>query len=172
MRSTGRGKVLAATGSGGISQRQRGARGRIHLVAVVGLEDLDVVGHRQRLRGAADDVQQHVERQAGVGRDQHGDLPGGGVDALLRAGVDSPVVPIISATPASAQASAVAPTASAREKSITTSIEGSNAGRSAVTAIPTALPPARIPASWPTAAEPGRAIAAARRGRGIGTRSP
>jgi hypothetical protein len=60
-----------------LAHLQRGARGRIDLVAVVRLDDLDVVAGGQRLGGHLQQLERDVHAHAHVGRHHDGHVAGG-----------------------------------------------------------------------------------------------
>ena len=67
---------VAAAGAGQhLAHGQRGAAGRVDLVAVVGLDDLDVVALGQRTRRHVEQLEHDVHAQAHVRRHDDGDVP-------------------------------------------------------------------------------------------------
>ncbi|KAG5718422.1 hypothetical protein E4T56_gene13963, partial [Termitomyces sp. T112] len=84
------GQADLAPARGGLAQQQRRARGRVHLHAVMGLDDLDVPILAEALGRFLDQKGQHVDAQRRIAGLQHGDFVGGLIQqpvvAFLKAG--------------------------------------------------------------------------------------
>ena len=79
---------MARPARGGLAEQQRGARGRIDLVAVVHLQDLDVeILRPERLRGLLDQHGEQIDAEAHIAGFDDGRVTGGGGDlgVVLRA---------------------------------------------------------------------------------------
>ena len=88
-------KPDAAAARGGLAEQQRGAGGRIDLVAVVHLEDLDVeILGLERLRRLLDQDGEQVDAEAHIAGFDDGRMAGGGGDLARRPLASQPVVPM------------------------------------------------------------------------------
>ncbi len=111
-------QVAAERAGHDFAHLQRGAGRRVDLVAVMRLDDLDVVAFRETLRGHLQQLHRHVDAHAHVGREHDR-----GVARQRRAmaalpASSKPVVPMIILMPCSAQYSRCSSVPSGRVKSI------------------------------------------------------
>jgi hypothetical protein len=142
-----------------LAHLQRGAAGRVDLVAVVGLDDLDVVALVASAARPCPAAQHDVDAHAHVGRQHDGDVLAAAAISAFWASL-KPVVPMTARTPCRRQAARCASVPSGRVKSISTSARARPACRSAVIATPVVLAE-KAPASWPSAGLPATSSAPA-----------
>src|SRR6185436_21188868 len=77
------GKVSTESLGNDFTHAQCGARGRVHLVAMMRLDDFDVVAFVQDFRGQLEQPEGQVHADTHVGGHHHRDVDSGGADQLF-----------------------------------------------------------------------------------------